>query len=1133
VKLVVRLLPCSFLAASLACGQASPPSTNTEAAVSQVSSDIASDSSELAPMNLRVPNARSAFKGASRQNDEMVTVVLKLDEAPVAVVRGAARDRKLPEATEAEIVDRLSRRQNGLRGTIEAMGGNVLATYQHAYNGIKVRISASRIGYLTSLPGVVAITQPGVYHLDNAQSVPYIGAPTVWDGGTGFHGEGIKVAIIDTGLDYTHANFGGPGTVAAYNSAHAAETAAANPALFGPAAPKVKGGTDLVGDDYNANPNDPHFQPTPHPDANPLDCNGHGSHVGGTTAGFGVNTNGSTFAGPYTATTPGTAFRIGPGVAPKADLYGVRVFGCEGSTDVVTEALEWAVANHMQVVNMSLGSNYGAEFSSSAEASTNAANAGIIVVASAGNAGNTIRYIVGSPSTGEQTISVAALDSKQNFPGATVVLRPSGASQTWQDSNAGTLPSGSLPIQVLKNANGSVSLGCSESEYASTTDGSSKVAGNLVVSVRGTCARIYRAQAAFAHGAAGAAMINNSAGYPSFEGDIMSCIPGATADNANGRPCEQAVPTNGICAKGTLTGTGAAARCVETPELVTWAFFGVRGTGTGAGTDGATLATSTSADSFAAATVPNPTANTVASFSSSGPRMGYDADGFVSPSGLLKPNLAAPGVSILSTGMGTGNGGAVLSGTSMAAPHVTGVAALALQSHPDWSPDDVRIAMDNTANPTLVTGWIPRNAGAGLVQPVGATRTQVVARSDLGEGSSLSFGAIDFKTDYTNTRGIAVRNLGTTPATFNSSAVKWASSSGSHTVSVTPASFTLAGGAQTVVQVTITVPASANSLDSTAAREIGGYVLLAPTGGTNGNASLVVPYYLLPRARSDVLVTMRNPFDKKHPATSAAVQNASAAVNGKADVFSLGGNGSPSKGAHGIRAAGVKTAVSGTDRLLTFAINSYRPNSTYVAGQYEYDVNITLDGNTSGTPDYTAFTADFGLVATGTRNGQLVVVVVKNRPPADPDNYPRVDFNATAPTEGTLALMPVLASTVGVTAAAPRFTYQVVSFFAPDDAHNSSTNIVDVADAARFNAFAPAVTASINSCVAPGCTASTGGLLPITLAPQGQAVLNLNINPAEWEQTPAAGVMVMSRENSNFSADQEFNSQAISFKIRK
>src|SRR5207237_376984 len=81
-------------------------------------------------------------------------------------------------------------------------------------------------------------------------------------------------------------------------------------------------------------------------------------------------------------------------------------------------------------------------------------------------------------------------------------------------------------------------------------------------------------------------------------GDIPSCIPGATADNANGRPCEQAVPANGVCARGTLKGTGAAARCVETPELVTFAFFGVQGAQSN--TDGAKLAASTSADTFTA-----------------------------------------------------------------------------------------------------------------------------------------------------------------------------------------------------------------------------------------------------------------------------------------------------------------------------------------------------------------------------------------------------------------------------------------------------------------------------------------------------------------------------------------------------
>jgi subtilisin family serine protease len=51
--------------------------------------------------------------------------------------------------------------------------------------------------------------------LTNVRGVPYIGAPSVWDGVAGLHGEGIKIGIIDTGLDYTHANFGGPGTVGA------------------------------------------------------------------------------------------------------------------------------------------------------------------------------------------------------------------------------------------------------------------------------------------------------------------------------------------------------------------------------------------------------------------------------------------------------------------------------------------------------------------------------------------------------------------------------------------------------------------------------------------------------------------------------------------------------------------------------------------------------------------------------------------------------------------------------------------------------------------------------------------------------------------------------------------------------
>src|SRR5690606_34159609 len=117
----------------------------------------------------------------------------------------------------------------------------------------------------------------------NATSVPFLGVPAVWQD-TGFTGEGIKVAILDTGIDYTHATFGGPGTTEAYEAAHAAGTEPADPTMFGPDAPRVKGGIDLVGDDYDANDD----ASIPQPDDNPLDCHGHGTHVAGTAGGSGV-----------------------------------------------------------------------------------------------------------------------------------------------------------------------------------------------------------------------------------------------------------------------------------------------------------------------------------------------------------------------------------------------------------------------------------------------------------------------------------------------------------------------------------------------------------------------------------------------------------------------------------------------------------------------------------------------------------------------------------------------------------------------------------------------------------------------------------------------------------------------------
>src|SRR6267143_221471 len=425
-----------------------------------------------------------------------VTVVVQLPGDSVAEQQGNA-GRKLDRSEKDRIKGSLKSQQDGLRGSIESLGGTVVAHYQAAYNGVKVRIAHDRVNELAALPGVVAVRPLQLMKPDNIRGIPLIGTPAVWQS-LGLHGEGVKIAIIDTGIDYTHANFGGPGTAAAYAAAHAKEMLPADPRLFGPSAPRVKGGIDLVGDDYDASadpllPNGtPNPRLIPQPDPNPLDCNGHGSHVAGTAAGSGITSAGTTYTGPYNASTIATPgnFNVGPGVAPKADLYAVRVFGCEGSTDVTVDAIEWAVDNDMDVINMSLGSVFGSKDDPSAVASTNAAKAGVIVVASAGNSGPN-PYITGSPATGEGAISVAAKDPYPNFPGATLTF--SGTTIPAIDANGFALPaSATFNIKVIKDnpATGSrdESLGCSVADF-----GGPLPLNTIAVVNRGVCARVAKA----------------------------------------------------------------------------------------------------------------------------------------------------------------------------------------------------------------------------------------------------------------------------------------------------------------------------------------------------------------------------------------------------------------------------------------------------------------------------------------------------------------------------------------------------------------------------------------------------------------------------------------------------------------
>src|SRR5712664_896926 len=736
-----------------------------------------------------------------------LTVFLKMAGDPVAAVRSRTPGKQISEPERRSIADSLRREQDAITPTIEAMGGTVVAKLQHAINGIKVRATRDQLASMATLPGVVGIKPVLIYKPVNAVSVPFIGAPAVWGGSPAFHGERIKLAILDTGADYTHANFGGPGTVAAFNDAFANSTKPADPALFGPDAPKVKGGTDLVGDNYDAS--DPKNN-TPHPDPNPLDCNGHGSHVAGTAAGFGVKDDGTTFRGPYDANTPNVKFRIGPGVAPQADVYAVRVFGCAGSTDVVVEAIDWAVEHGMQIISMSLGADFGPEDTADAEASEHAAEAGLIVVAAAGNAGQS-PYFLGSPAAGDKTLAAAAMDSTATFPGATVMLN-TGTKLTAQNNNAAALPGRSLSTFVLpdtaKTGAEGVSLGCDENEYDPA-----KITGKLVVALRGVCARVNRAIFGQRHGAAAGALINNDPTFGVFEGDIV--------DPANGR-------------------------------IVTIPLLGVRGNSQSALSADARALIAAASTTLAAADIANPGFKRFAGFTWGGPR---NLDSF------LKPDVTAPGVSILSTAIGTGNLGVRLSGTSMATPHVSGVAALALQSHPSWDPEDVRLAIANTADASQLLGsssTVPfqvKVGGSGLVQPFAATRTSVVARGTRDAGN-VSFGVAEFSRDFSGEEHIRVQNNGSSKQTFTASAILGPGSTdptkalnAPHSVAVSPSTLSLKPGEHADVRVRLSVPAATAGPASAASgpagaggfRQASGLVTFSPTTASgNGGVSLAV-----------------------------------------------------------------------------------------------------------------------------------------------------------------------------------------------------------------------------------------------------------------------------------------------------
>src|SRR5699024_8031433 len=143
----------------------------------------------------------------------------------------------------------------------------------------------------------------------------------------GYTGEGMRIAIIDTGVDVDHPDFGGDGEPSDGQGDDWRTD-------------QIQFGFDLVGDAYDAS--SPETE-KPVQDPNPDDCQGHGTHVAGIAAGNGNEADGGVV-----------------GVAPDATIGAYRVFGCTGSTtsDIMLSAMELAYEDEMDVVNMSIGSGW-------------------------------------------------------------------------------------------------------------------------------------------------------------------------------------------------------------------------------------------------------------------------------------------------------------------------------------------------------------------------------------------------------------------------------------------------------------------------------------------------------------------------------------------------------------------------------------------------------------------------------------------------------------------------------------------------------------------------------------------------------------------------------------------------------
>ncbi len=398
-------------------------------------------------------------------------------------------------------------RMNLERATFRAAAREDGVVYNERYsfntlwNGLSVMAGPTEASQFRNMPGVKAVypivdieIPETISEPDMAYALSMTGAD-IAQKELGYTGKGIKVGIMDTGVDYDHPDLGG---------------------CFGPGC-RVDIGWDFVGDDYDANPGNPTYNPVPSPDPYPDDCNGHGTHVAGI-----VGANGEVV-----------------GVAPDVTFGAYRVFGCAGSTesDIMIAAMERAYRDGMDVLNMSIGSAFMTwpQYPTAAAADL-LVKRGMVIVASIGNSGANGIYSAGAPGVGNRVIGVASFDNTtvdMNYFTVTPADVKAGYNQATGAPAAPT--SGSLPLAKTGTPT-TVDDGC-----APHAAGAYK--GMAVLIRRGTCSFYEKAKFAQDAGAAAVVIYNNVPGRinPTVAGDPPITIPVVSVSDVEGKAISDAL----------------------------------------------------------------------------------------------------------------------------------------------------------------------------------------------------------------------------------------------------------------------------------------------------------------------------------------------------------------------------------------------------------------------------------------------------------------------------------------------------------------------------------------------------------------------------------------------------------------